>query len=327
MIEFFVEQLPRLSTTSIQINISKENINNVEINTNEEVQINNEIIQLPSPIPGSSRYTINSVNETTSIIRFRDSKEFLTSETAFGLQDNYKWNIKIINKLNGSFLCKNCETEIIEISKIKKLLPMPSELWYEMIDFWHCHKPIEGSNNNNTSLLKKFNELKPNNQNVIIGSYYFLINPEDWNLNVIDNIIKCKCGYDLGERDLTFMNFKIFKWRLKIGNEFFRPYQFITLKLLEEMNYGAVRVFTLRDNERKIKVWCFGTGINILLNKKIFSNCLKIMYKDTIDEEHLIDIEYEEPFNDFLKTITEINELMPDNLKKFKDWNVGYIPE
>lgn len=346
-IEYFAEYLPRLKTTSIQINIPKEDIKTYKIN-NDSIILNSKIlIKLPKIIDCFKiKETISKIgnNETNIRIQNLNNLEILIKDSSeFFLQDQYQWNIKNFQKDKFDYneiKCNKCKKKLIELNEIKIFLPMPSELWYEMLDFWHCNKPnINNENDKNIGLLKKFNQLKPNFKNIIIGSYYFLINPEDW----VDNILiddssskklKClNCNEIIGEFDENIGNFKILKWKLNLDNEEFKSYSFITLKIIEEMNFTGNRIFNLINEingkiDKKFQIWCFGLGINIKLNKIGFlNNCLKIMYKESNDKiKNDILIEYDKPFKDFLNLIIMINSLLPENLQKFNNWRISYIP-
>lgn len=347
---YFLEYLPRLNTTSIQVNIPRDEIKEFEI-YNDSILVNNIKIKLSNTINhNQTSFTINESGKI-STIRLKDENPKLlstrNSNTENVIQDQYQWNIKSLKKMkllkNNLFVCNNCCNEILNLSNIESLLPMPSELWYEMLDFWHCHKPNpEDIKNSDLSLLNKFNQLKPNKSTIIIGSYYFLVNELDIpNINEINNKdLKCnRCNNIIGEIDSNYSCLKLFKWKLKFNNEIssdfkFNPYSYVLSKLIEEMNYTAVKIFNIilnDDTNNVIKIWCFGLGINISIDGLNFNNCLKIMYKispknDTDSTNNTIEIEYKEPFDDFLRIIKEMNELLPENLQIFNDWNISYIP-
>jgi len=39
--------------------------------------------------------------------------------------------------------CANCSSKLISRGVVKRWKDLPSEGWAEMMDFWHCHKPLE----------------------------------------------------------------------------------------------------------------------------------------------------------------------------------------
>lgn len=40
-----------------------------------------------------------------------------------------------------SIECLNCKQKIISKDNCQVLNDMPSEFWFELMDYWHCHKP------------------------------------------------------------------------------------------------------------------------------------------------------------------------------------------
>lgn len=348
MARYFSEYLPRLKTTSVQVELPRDQVDSVEVR-DDSVVINSSIdIKLPSAIQSSqASHAVNAVSPGLTSIRIRDRQAaFLANGSMESfLQDQYQWNISNIQKyhMHDVLRCVSCDSPIIDLKEVKKLLPMPSELWYEMLDFWHCHKPTV--ENNNIGLLKKFNQLKPNPKTLIIGSYYFIANPEDWaNIEACgqeNESLECGCCHEiLGELDSNIGNYKILKWQLKVENELFKPFAYISLKLVEEMNYSALRVFQIIDekSKRSIQVWCFGLGIDINVDTLgVMKNCLKILYKENMQEDSTsrlkggnnnseILVEYEKSFDDFCTWLQKVNQALPENLQKYNDWNVTYIP-
>lgn len=39
--------------------------------------------------------------------------------------------------------CRNCGSSIVEQGKVEAWKDLPSENWAEMMEFWHCHKPVD----------------------------------------------------------------------------------------------------------------------------------------------------------------------------------------
>lgn len=344
MTHYFVEYLPRLKTTTVQIEIPREKVQSVEIK-NDSILINSNLtIKLPNEVKAAQTSpTITAATSGATSLRIRDNQVgFLANDSVESLlQDQYQWNVDNIQKyhMGDAVKCSNCGCLVIDLKQVKKLLPMPSELWYEMLDFWHCHKPTV--ENSSIGLLKKFNQLKPNPKNMIIGSYYFIINPEDWaDIEIYgeeNSLVRCRsCHELLGELDSNIGSYKLLKWQLEVGNEQFKPYSYISLKLVEEMNYSAVRVFRVVDekSKRSLQVWCFGLGIDVNSDTLgVMKNCLKILYRDDAFEDHKeggnngeILIEYAKPFDDFHEWLSKINRSLPENLREYNGWRISYIP-
>lgn len=340
MPEYFIEYLPRLQTTSVYFH------GKVELLEVEKcgLTINGEKIELAHRVSKDASRTVTALDSEWTNIRIRsNARGVLKSENQIQLQDQYQWNIKDLErqrKRGGKvFSCGSCSAGIVSFDHVNKLLPMPSEMWYEMLDFWHCHKPNEGAAD--IQLLKKFNELQPNPNDVIVGSYYLIVNPKDWNLATMDGgRIECsKCSSVLGIRDGNLGNFKLFKWQISLnGIETFRPYKYVLLKLIEEMNYSAARVFTIGvANGKSLKLWCFGVDIDIRFSNEFgeLKDCLKLMYQEPESGanghahigQNFIDIEYETPFLDFVRWVETININLPVTLQNYKEWKVSYVPK
>lgn len=45
-------------------------------------------------------------------------------------------------KPNVDVLCRECDAVIIPRDEVREWKDLPSENWAEMMEFWHCHKPV-----------------------------------------------------------------------------------------------------------------------------------------------------------------------------------------
>ncbi|PSR92429.1 ubiquitin-conjugating enzyme E2-binding protein [Coniella lustricola] len=46
-------------------------------------------------------------------------------------------------------LCRKCETVVVSRESLKEWKDLPSENWAEMMEFWHCHKPVINNDQRN----------------------------------------------------------------------------------------------------------------------------------------------------------------------------------
>lgn len=46
-------------------------------------------------------------------------------------------------KTGSSISCRQCRAEIVSTDRITFWKDLPSENWAEMMEFWHCHKPVK----------------------------------------------------------------------------------------------------------------------------------------------------------------------------------------
>lgn len=58
--------------------------------------------------------------------------------------------------------CAGCGSLLVRKSEVREWLDLPSAHWAEMMDFWHCHKPREGENEEDTSSKSRGYEMAAN---------------------------------------------------------------------------------------------------------------------------------------------------------------------
>ncbi|AWU73580.1 uncharacterized protein C5L36_0A01870 [Pichia kudriavzevii] len=319
--KFTVEYLPRLQTTTVYADIPINNLN-VELN-GTKLALNGEDIDV---IQGITKPVISKVPVSSSLtcVKIQPEKiEVLRNADDLSV-DRYQWNIGDF-KGNYSLYCKSCNNCVMSSKNVSKIMPMPSSLWYEMVDYWHCHKPHEDGP---VKYMKRFNQLVPRERGVIVGSYFFIINPGDWNLLAVDEELFCQCGEVLGDKDFTFGNYKLLKWKLSLSNHKYDDYNMVYCRFFEEIKYTAGRIFTLTIRERKVCIWCFGFDIDVNINGTIMRKALKILFKDTAEVQgEELDLEYELPYVAFLKHIEMVNASLLEHLQTYKEWKVSYIPQ
>lgn len=314
----FVEYLPRINTTNVYTNIN-ENI--------EEIGVTGDILSIldcQDPIlltHDVKNYTYNiSDGPNGKIIRL---KEVGTRHDIEEIE--YHWTSKELQS-HHYIRCSSCSSDLIEISQLRKVLPMPSEMWNEMVDFWHCHKP-----NGSDVVTKRFNGLKPGQNGILVGSHYFVFNPEDFEtIKVVNDNVHCgNCNYLLGTKDQNFGCYKLLKWRVKLDEKSYEKWRYVYSALIEEVQFTGAHKFTLLCSDRYIKIWCFGLGIEMVIEGVKYNNAMKILFSEIEERkegEYTIEIEYEEVFDDFIEHLRKFNkELEKYGLEYFNKWKVGYI--
>lgn len=361
--EVFVEHFSRLHSTSVVVRIPRDEIvsariekHQLVINEKHHITLANDSKKVLNYNEEGLNITIKELDTQYTGITLRSkqiARTLLTNDDRMidmMCSDNYQWNIGHLTEMNdrGTFRCASCkQSTIFQLSSVKRMLPMPSELWYEMLDFWHCHKPNEEDEHaRNVSYLRKFNQLRPQPQCLILGAYYMIVNPEDWDgirKAENDSLLCDHCGELIGELDSSFGNYKILNWKMELivgeadyGDEVeqFKPYNYVMEKLVDETRYSGGRLFTVAYKEKKVKVWCFGEGIDFAVGDtndgmQFRENCMKIMYQEYDPEKdgglHVVEVEYEKPFDSFLEHIKLVNSRLPVPSKTFKEWNISYI--
>lgn len=337
---YFSEYLPRLSSISIKLNYTEtaQDLRGITIRDGKLVVTsisNTYYINIPIQIAAPDDIKITSINASngTLSLGLKISKTEDPQNTSFmDLIDSslQKWSVKDLlqktprNSSNANvftFRCYNCDKDIVDSSNYNKFLDMPSELWYEMMDFWHCHKP-----HNHTDTKKDYNGgLKPNSKEAIIGSSYLLILGSQA-VKISGDIVSCEnCGFHLGEN--TDSALKLYKWNLKLHfrstSEIFPSFLYLYYTILEKINSLATRKFYIKKKGSKkgIFVWVINIGLNIATENYTLLNSLKLLYdtqyeplagkiEDDNTEELVVSAEL---FDDALNRLNSINADLPEN--------------
>lgn len=365
---YSTEYLPRINAISVVFEYDEpiNNIVDIKLNSNNQLvvrfQDRNVFIDLPIPIQPNAPIKVASINQTAECICLNialpsdslgDVSEKTESFMDFSSSDlNQKWSCKDLkNKtpVNGTtsefrLCCINCLQEVIGSRQHGRFFDMPSELWSEMMDFWHCHKPADtyiekGSHRNYDG------KLKPKGDDVIIGGYYFLLNPSS-NFEVIGDDVKCQqCKQKLGSLDDNIL--KILKWNvcLKYGDtiENFPSYLYVYNMLLDKINLSAIRKFKVKSDSSKdyIFTWVMNIGVNASTEKGVLKNALKLFYyKDDISKFEIDNNESIELLNisddvykNFQDELSGINKILPISKKNItlkegdnsKLFNIGFL--
>lgn len=316
---YIVDYLPRLGTLSINMDVAD---GSAKISRVSLIGPNELVVVL-----GSTRYKIDlpiSITDNNTKITQLISKDgSLSIKMNVGSEINesfmnhlidsdlQKWSVKDLlsktsinpesQKNEFRFLCHGCNASIIDSTQAN-FRDMPSELWYEMMDFWHCHKP------HNPSFIhdKNYQHLEPQAGEVYIGTSYLMTTLDP----------KCVCGEILGK------NNKIFKWNLKLSYndtiETYPLYLYVYYNLLDKINSTAGRNFKVvnKSDDKSLNIWTVGVGLKVSISGIKLENCLKILYDDTYDSNDFEEIVLEDDiFLQFLQRLDYINDKLPDRSK------------
>lgn len=365
--DYYVEDLSRIG--SISIIVQSQNVQ-TPITELPELQLSNEtqIILTFRQYPESSPLVINTTSPIRQSVTAENFQNLTTlrngiisiklpscssvTQTSRNtlMETPYQWDTKFLQSLQPSFslTCVNCGNKILDSDKLTHISEMPSEIWAELMDFWHCHKPHhhhQGDSHDDEhkeSLGHRF-DLKVPQNTLLTGSYYFAVNLQDEQLQ--RSVMKKKneeeeeeeegtgkvyclgCQSVLGEVDKVHKVDKLLKWQVGIitvcGKELrYDPWQFVYYTLLDNVNGTATRLieFITRKKmaEKRLLVWIFNTEINYFLTKdqNIHKNALKVYYTtvpQNIDEERTNRGEIE--------TIFISEKVMDDTLLKLESVN------
>lgn len=300
---YYTEYLPRLNSISILIEdknvlgkitaIKLKNENHLLI----KFEVNEIEINLPLSVKPNDEIRIASLNKTEDCLQVNISlsnnngavSEKTESFMNFSSNLTQKWSCmdlknktpKINNKNDFKFCCLYCSSEVIDSNKYDRFFDMPSELWTEMMEFWHCHKPAESGTQKN--MHRDYDKaLRPSDRDVIVGSYYFLLN-RSCQLPKIDKDVKCpSCNNILGEVDDSVV--KLLKWNLSLSYggtvEAFPSYIYVYNLIVDKINLSALRKFKVKSDSREdyIFIWVLNIGVDVSTDKIVLENALKVFY-------------------------------------------------
>lgn len=248
-----------------------------------------------------------------------------------------KWSCKdLLNKTDRNdrninqfkFCCASCNESILD-SNDYKFLDMPSEYWFELMDFWHCHKP---ENKGDTTDKVYDGILRPeDDKTIIIGSYYFLV-AEDFaqkRLNGVglDDFVRCSCTSIIGE--YTNNTIKLLKWKLtlksKSRTENYSQHLIIYNSILDKISSLAIRKFKFKIREDWFYLWVMNLNLDVSINDAILNDSLKVLYfqdtgnlhieKTIFDDYEQFDLVYPEIIENFANRLGDLNEELPESSK------------
>ncbi|KAG7900739.1 hypothetical protein KL935_002672 [Ogataea polymorpha] len=163
---YFTEYLPRLCSVSVCVEVKRPEIDKLSIKDNRLlISTKTQIISIPLAGKTADYDDILSFarieNDFITLKVPAVADKAVSSIDQLTNTDDSIWSIRDLKQHpNGILECAACCQPIADLSKIRKLHYMPSEMWYEMMEFWHCHKPTNG-NYTNDKIANRFNNLKP----------------------------------------------------------------------------------------------------------------------------------------------------------------------
>ncbi|GMM36189.1 putative polyadenylation protein [Saccharomycopsis crataegensis] len=329
-IKYYTEYLPRISSVVVSIEILNHLAHIADIalvsplelvlkfsdGHNDSIKLSHAVYHPYNKIAKSFLQFSPDDNCYTLKLKCMDKIEEINSRSQnyfMSFNDHYRWNAKYLNSMRKNdtefkICCLNCRNEIINSSDINRMNELPSEIWSDMMDFWHCHKPHENGEHQEVD-ANKYSVLRPSQNSINIGLYYFSLNNGDafnTGLNIdtetIDfeknsNPVQCsKCEHVLGALDFKTNLIKLNKWNFKLiqsdKEEIFNPYSFAYSLIIDSINSSASRVFQVVNNNKiygktpyngtvpnVLYIWVFNSGITAsVTGLNLLEDCLKIYY-------------------------------------------------
>ncbi|CAI4034539.1 hypothetical protein SMKI_10G3320 [Saccharomyces mikatae IFO 1815] len=344
MVQYVVEWLPRIESISVVVEGWKQ----VEIRclkstllsiSDDEGQV--EDISLPVEVKESVNISSKFKNRDKSLewilkLKSKPSKDYDSS--IMSLPDG-KWTKEDLH-LDSDFSieCLNCKQQIISRYNCQVVNDMPSEFWFELMDYWHCHKP--DVKKGKSASYTNFETLKPSRNEILIGSSYFQGTPATLENVIIgkDNVeVLCKkCSVALGQLTVDSL-YKLHKWKLQLmrnGNTYkFSPEWDVTLSLINIVKANSCRYALLKSGAELLLVWIFSVDIGVTLtgNRK-FKRSMKLLYTKNVTtinqflERQVVEElnPQETTFKAFYNNLLTVNALLPSNMKKMGEWTISY---
>ncbi|CEJ85793.1 hypothetical protein VHEMI03917 [[Torrubiella] hemipterigena] len=99
-------------------------------------------LQLPARITADGPLPVSRGQSKDLTWRIPIARDELQGGHFVAEQQPLPWTA--VDLVAGSHIsCRACNTEIVANGSIKEWKDLPSEGWAEMMEFWHCHKPVD----------------------------------------------------------------------------------------------------------------------------------------------------------------------------------------
>ncbi|KAH8820425.1 ubiquitin-conjugating enzyme E2-binding protein [Xylogone sp. PMI_703] len=183
----------------------------------------NSIASLPIP-PSANK-------EITWRLQITDSRQ---ASDVDGVKENpTPWPAKILRP-DFELICHDCNAVILEKGRIQSWRDLPSDNWAEMMDFWHCHKPSDHSEENPSMAHRGYGantKLAAQEGIGFVDMTTLLLSGKDCPGVKVENsaddaresddcLLLCSnCNNYVGRVDHRAEGFRLYKWTLKINSE------------------------------------------------------------------------------------------------------------
>ncbi|KAK9330210.1 ubiquitin-conjugating enzyme E2-binding protein [Lipomyces starkeyi] len=248
-----------------------------------------------------------------------------------------------------SVQCSECGAVLVKENM--KYLDLPSENWYELMDYWHCHKPDHHHENEPENAVSK-DALKPRKSLALVGLTYIMVVNDDIvgeSIKVLDTqsktVVCSRCSSDVGIQDhLDQSIVKIYKWNTiiesrPISNEIasfrYSTEIFVAEVLLEVIEFHSTHQFGIAAHSDEetilIYLWVFNSDISYTSNfLPEPTRAMKVLYTKQLDVHNqeiateIIDLPLS-AINNILKVLETRNKELPESLRAFGKWNVSLL--
>lgn len=342
-----VEHLPRIGTTSVSLEgLHSPKISRCEGRLLEAADETGKSITilLPTEVVVDDSLKFRECGLNCYSLRLKSRPQDLVAYQTTNKAQNIimslpegKWSKKDLVKCEKfEMRCISCQLPIIAEENCNKLNELPSEFWMELMDYWHCHKPHQPSQE--IWYSTKYNSLQPAIGEVVIGGSFFLGQPQTFEgrIKSAGGILECiKCSAVLGDETKDHL-FKVRKWQVSLNkdgkiDDLFPPEQDVVFTLLNLLKGYSTRYILLKSGETQLMVWLFAVDLDVTLaNNKVLKNCIKVLYRSEMPESDMKKLNVERveverlPMQRFIESLQVVNKMLPSNSQSFKLWRVGY---
>ncbi|KZV10407.1 hypothetical protein WN66_03725 [Saccharomyces cerevisiae] len=343
MVQYVVEWLPRIQSISVvvegwkQVEIKNLKDTLMSISGDEE-QVEDILlpVEVEEKVDTSYKFK-NRGKDLEWMTKLRSKSSKIYDSSIMSLPDGRWTKEELRSDSDFSIECLNCKQKIISKDNCQVLNDMPSEFWFELMDYWHCHKPDVKEDK---SSYTRFETLKPSKNEILIGSSYFQGTPATFE-NVAttkenDNVLCIKCSAVLGQVTAGSL-YKLHKWKLQLirsGNTYkFPPECDITISLINVVKANSCRYVLVKCKTESLLVWIFSVDIGVTLTgNKSFKKAMKLLYTNSVttinrclNRQVVEELDFQETsFNAFYSALQHTNALLPSSMKKIGEWTISY---
>lgn len=191
----FAEVLSNIRQANLFISLSSNKINDtrIEISTNRKKvtvlhHAESANVCLPQPISKGAKVEIptDTQNDFSLRLELAESESSDPSCQRATLGEEGPWSAQDMSSLAG-MRCRECLTQLLHVDCPLVYKDLPSDQWADMMDLWHCHRPVDHQNVASDDATKAAgskgygasNQLVANVGAVFISHTAFLLAPQD----------------------------------------------------------------------------------------------------------------------------------------------------
>ncbi|KAF8254183.1 hypothetical protein K440DRAFT_592051 [Wilcoxina mikolae CBS 423.85] len=254
-----------------------------------------------------------------------------------------------------SFDCRSCSAVLIPIGQITQWKNLPSANWVEMMDFWHCHKPMDNTKEKTQGSSQKrslFEKGLVVDQGIgFVELESFLVLDKDCKAaKIIDSRVicsACHCLLGYPDKRVTVDDsrlLKLNKWNLSLNkNETFPLECFLATKFISYAEDEGIRRLLVSNISQsdaldtRLKIWIFNPDIRFtstqsskpLRGLKVLWQSITPAENVTTDSFHMIGFEAvvldPNAFHTLKRCLHITMEVFHRNIEKSEGWNVGVL--